>query len=69
MSPGIKLLASYIMALRNLRHRGTINPDRHDDPDLLIIAPSPPTLKPQNFTPNHTPRLRHVVNDVIKHVS
>jgi hypothetical protein len=69
MSPSIKLLAGYIVALRNLRHRSTIHPDRHDDPDLLIIAPPPPAFKPKNFTPHHTPRLRHVVNDVIKHVS
>lgn len=48
---------------------GTINPDRHDDPDLLFIAPPPPTRKSKNLTAHRTPHPRHVVNDVIKHMS
>jgi len=49
------------MALRNLRHRD-INPNRHDDPDLLIIAPCRrPAQIPELHPASHHPRLRHVV--------
>ena len=66
---GINLLPCHIMALRNLRHCRIIDPDRHDDPELLFIAPPPPPLKSKNFTPHRHPRIRHVANDVVMHVS
>jgi hypothetical protein len=55
MAPGINLLPCHIMALRNLRHCRIIDPDRHDDPELLFITPPTPPLKPKNFTPHKTP--------------
>jgi len=69
MSPGLNLLACNIMALRNLRHCRIIDPDRHDNPELIFIAPPTPPLKSKNFTPHRHPHIRHVANDVVMHVS
>jgi hypothetical protein len=47
------------MALRNLRHCRIIDPDRHDDPELLFIAPpTPPRISPRIDTPAYLDTLR-----------
>jgi hypothetical protein len=69
MPPGVNLLPGHLMALRNLRHRRAAHTDRQNDRQLLLVAPTPTPLQPQNIATHHKPRIRHVVNDVVMHVS
>lgn len=69
MPPRINLLSGHLMALRHLRHRGPVDPDRRDNPQLVPIAPKPPPLDPKNFATHQGPRMGRVVNAVVKHVS
>jgi hypothetical protein len=51
MPPGINLLPSEIMALRNLRHRSAVTTHLANHGKLLGIRPTPPTLnRTQNIT-------------------
>ncbi len=45
-----KFWLSYLMALRHLRHRCPVDPDRHDNLELVFITPEAPPLQPKNFT-------------------
>jgi hypothetical protein len=54
MAPGINLLPGYVVPLRNLRDRRATNTDRIHDRQLLVIAPIPSPLNPQNCAPHDT---------------
>ena len=69
MLPRVNLLSPNLMALRHLRHARPINTNRHDNLKLVVIMPKASPLSPKNFAAHRTPRIRHVANDVIKHVS
>lgn len=68
-TPGVYLLTCHIVPMSNFCDRGSGNTNRHDNRELLIVAPSTPPLSPKNFNAHRTLRLRHVANDVVKHVS
>jgi len=67
MPPGVELLSCYLVALRHLRHRRGLHPNRQHDPELLLVAPATTSFQPQNVTTHRRPRIRHVVNDVAIH--
>ena len=69
LTPRVNLLPRNLVALRHLRHRCAANPDQHDDLELVLITPEAPPLHPKKFAPHHGPRIRHVIYDVVKHVS
>ena len=69
MPPGVNLLPRNLMALRHLRHRRPVYPNRHDNLELVFVAPETPPLQTKNFSTHHRPRIRHVVNDVFSDVS
>ena len=69
MPPGINLLPRNLMALRNLRHRRPADAHRHNNLELVLVAPEAPTLHPKNFAAHRRPHIKHVANDVVKHVS
>jgi len=52
MTPRINLLPGHIVALRDLRHRRAAHAHSAHDRQLLVIAPIPPPLDPQNFAPH-----------------
>jgi hypothetical protein len=64
-----KSVAPNLMTLRHLGHARPTDTNRHDDLELFIVMPEASPLNPKNFAPHRTPRIRDVVNDVIKHVS
>lgn len=68
-TPGIDLLPRNIVSLRNISNRRSVDPNRHDNLELLFVAPTAPTFLPKNLDTHHIPRPRHVANDVAKHVS
>lgn len=68
-TPGVYLLTRHIVPMSNFCDRGSGNTNRHDNRELLIVEPSTPPLSPKNFNAHRTLRLRHVANDVVKHVS
>jgi hypothetical protein len=67
--PGIYPLPRHIVPLRNLRYRRPVNANRHDDVELLLITPAPSPFLTKNLHTHRKPHLRHVANDVVKHVS
>nr|WP_235777216.1 hypothetical protein [Rhizobium mesoamericanum] len=68
-TPGIDLLPRNIVSLRNISNRRSVDPNRHDNLELLFVAPTAPTFLPKNLDTHHIPRPRHVANYVAKHVS
>ncbi|PSS59511.1 hypothetical protein C6558_37910 [Ensifer sp. NM-2] len=54
---------------KTLGDRRTVEPDRHDNVELLLVTPTPPPFLTKNFDTHRKPRLRYVANDVAKHVS
>jgi len=48
--PSVNLLPRDLVALRHLRNRRPINPDRQDNLELVFIAPTSPPLQTQNIT-------------------
>ena len=69
MPPSIDLLSRDLVALRHLRHARPTNPNRHDNLELVFVTPGTPPLHPKKFATHRRPRIRHVVNGVVKHVS
>ncbi len=69
MPPGVNLLPAYIVPMGNLRDRRTVEPNRHDNVELLRVTPTPPPFLTKNFDTHPIPRLRHVANDVANDVS
>jgi len=69
MPPSINLLPRHLMALSHLRHTRPADPNRHDNLELVRVTPEAPPLQPKNFTTRRRPHIRHVVNDIVKHVS
>jgi len=52
MPPSVNLLPRHFMALCHLRHRCPVDPNRHDNLELVLVTPETPSLHPQNFTPH-----------------
>jgi hypothetical protein len=69
MPPRINLLPPNLMTLRHLRHARPADTNRHDNLELVVVMPEASPLHPKNLAPHRTPHIRHVANDVIKHVS
>jgi hypothetical protein len=69
MPPRINLLPPNLMTLRYLRHARPADTNRHDNLELVVVIPEASPLHPKNLAPHRTPHIRHVANDVIKHVS
>ncbi len=65
MPSGVNLLPAYIVPMGNLRDRRTVEPNRHDNVELLRVTPTPPPFLTKNFDTHPIPRLRHVANDVV----
>ncbi|HEY0125486.1 MAG TPA: hypothetical protein VGC14_27690, partial [Rhizobium sp.] len=63
------LLARNFVPMGNLCNGRSSIPNRHDNRELLIVAPSTPPLLPKNFNAHRNPRIKHVANDVVKYVS
>lgn len=69
MPPGVNLLPAYIVPVGNLSDRRTVEPNRHDNVELLLVTPTPPSFLTKNFDTHPIPHLRHVANDVANDVS
>lgn len=66
--PGVNLLPRHIVPMSHLRYRNSRN-STDMTMSSFCSSPSTPPFLPKNFHTHRKPHLRHLANDVIKHVA